>query len=107
MCHLLPLLTGCPSPFLLDGRHLGSFLGLGGVLGCLGARRLWGQWGENLGRVGWGGAQGCRPGGRAGGTGAGTVVEFEKVVELFGLVAQGLQIAEVDWQVGMGGLCWR
>ena len=70
-------------------RLLGSSLGLGGVLGCLGARRLWGLLGENLGRAGWGGAQGCRPGGRAGETVAGTAVEFEKAVELFGLVGCG------------------
>ena len=98
---------GRPSPFLLVGHHLGHFLGLGGVLDSLGARRLWGQWGESRGRVGWGEAQGYRPGGKAGGNALRTVVEFEKVVELFDLVAQGLQIAEVDWQVGVGGLCWR
>ena len=83
LCHLLPLLMEWPNL-----RLLGSSLGLGGVLGCLGARRLWGQWGENLGRAGWGGAQGCRPGGRAGGGLARTGVAFEKVD--FDLVDWGL-----------------
>ena len=116
LCRLLPLLMGCPnpfllgrklmgrlSPFLLVGHRLGHCLGLGGVLDSLEAPRLWGQWGESRGRVGWGEVQGYRPGEKAGGNCSHTEVEFG-IVE-FVLAPWGF--AEVDSWVGVGGLCWH
>ena len=95
------------SPFLLVGFRLGHCLGLGGALGSLEVPRLWGQWGEDRGRVGWGEVQGYRPGEKVGGNSAHTEVAFEKVE--FDLVAWGLKILVVDFVgrwVGVGGLCW-